>query len=88
MAVSIEEHVRKLIETTVSVEVEKYYHELLIQNKQFLNKKEVCIYLGISYVTAEKHIFNELPFLRFGKTIKFDREDINQWVDDNKLFTM
>lgn len=43
MAVSIEEHVRKLIETTVSVEVEKYYHELLIQNKQFLNKKEVCI---------------------------------------------
>lgn len=83
---SIDKQVLELIETAVSVQVEKYYGELIIQNKKYLNKKETCIYLGISYVTAEKHIFNELPYLKFGKTIKYDREDIDRWVDDNMLF--
>lgn len=85
---SIEKQVVRLIETTVLVEVEKYYSELLIQNKKYLNKKEVCMYIGISYVTAEKYIFNELPNLKFGKTVKYVREDIDEWVDNNKLYNI
>ncbi|MDE1548140.1 helix-turn-helix domain-containing protein [Jeotgalibaca caeni] len=86
MESSIDKQVLELIETAVSVQIEKYYSELIIQNKKYLNKKEACLYLGISYVTAEKYIFNELPYLKFGKTIKYDREDIDRWVDDNMLF--
>lgn len=86
MESSIDEQILKLIEITVSVQVEKYHSELIIQNKKYLNKKEACIYLGISYVTAEKHIFNNLSYLKFGKTIKYNREDIDRWVDDNMLF--
>lgn len=85
---SIDEQVLGLIENTVSIQFEKYYNELLIQNKKYMNKKEACSYLGISYTTAEKYVFNELPFLQFGKTIKYDKEDIEEWVDRNKLFNI
>ncbi|MFL2101097.1 helix-turn-helix transcriptional regulator [Desemzia sp. FAM 23991] len=86
MEKGLEEQVPEWIENVISAQVEKYYNELIIQNKKYLNKKETCVYLGISYATAEKYIFPITPHLKFGKTIKYDKVDIDQWVKENKLF--
>ena len=88
MKKDLEEQIYKWIEDTISVQAEKYYSELIIQNKRYLNKKEVCIYLGISYATAVKYVFSTTPELRFGKTIKFDKADVDYWFEDNKLFKL
>lgn len=86
MGKSLEEQVPEWIEDAISAQVEKYYNELIIQNKKYLNKKETCVYLGISYTTAKKYIFSIIPHLKFGKTIKYDKVDIDRWVKENKLF--
>ena len=86
MKEGLDEKLIKQFEETISNQLEKYYNELIIQNKKYLNKKEACLYLGVSYATAEKYIFNTIPTLRFGKTVKFDKADIDYWTGDNKLY--
>lgn len=83
---TFEEQTVKKVEEIIYIQTEKYYTELLLQDKRYLNKKEACLYLGISYATAEKYIFSAIPELKFGKTSKFDKIDIDYWTEDNKIF--
>ena len=46
----------------------------------FLNKKQTCNYLGVSNNTLDIWIAMGLPYIRIGKSIRFNKESINQWM--------
>ena len=48
----------------------------------FLNKQQACHYLGISNNTLDSWIKRGLPHIRVGKTIRFDKAEINRWLQN------
>ena len=48
----------------------------------FLNKQQACHYLGISNNTLDSWIKKGLPHIRVGKTIRFDKAEINRWLQN------
>lgn len=48
----------------------------------YLNKKQACEYLGISNNTLDSWIKKGLPIIRVGKTIRFNTDDLNNWVQN------
>ncbi|WP_247927562.1 helix-turn-helix domain-containing protein [Streptococcus constellatus] len=46
----------------------------------FLNKQQACNYLGISNNTLDSWIKKGLPVIRIGKTVRFDKNEINRWM--------
>ena len=52
----------------------------------FLNKQQACHYLGISNNTLDSWIKNGLPYIRVGKTIRFDKAEINRWLQNQQNF--
>lgn len=58
--------------------------ELLLQNiginSPYLNKQETCDYLGISNNTLDAWIREGLPVIKIGKSVRFDRLTINDWM--------
>lgn len=49
----------------------------------YLNKKQACNYLGISNNTLDSWIVKGLPKIKIGKTIRFHKEDIVQWLNSH-----
>ncbi|HEM5997600.1 helix-turn-helix domain-containing protein [Streptococcus suis] len=48
----------------------------------FLNKQQACDYLGISNNTLDSWIRKGLPVIRIGKTVRFDKAEINRWLQN------
>ena len=48
----------------------------------FLNKQQACNYLSISNNTLDSWIKQGLPYIRVGKTIRFDKTEINRWLQN------
>lgn len=48
----------------------------------FLNKQQACEYLGISNNTLDSWIRKGLPVIRIGKTVRFDKAEINRWLQN------
>ncbi|HEL1656126.1 helix-turn-helix transcriptional regulator [Streptococcus suis] len=48
----------------------------------FLNKHQTCKYLGISNNTLDSWIRKGLPVIRIGKTVRFDKAEINRWLQN------
>ncbi|MDG3132731.1 helix-turn-helix domain-containing protein [Streptococcus suis] len=48
----------------------------------FLNKQQACEYLGISNNTLDSWIRKGLPIIRIGKTVRFDKAEINRWLQN------
>ena len=46
----------------------------------FLNKQQACNYLGISNNTLDSWIKKGLPVIRIEKTVRFDKSEINRWM--------
>lgn len=46
----------------------------------FLNKKQACDYLGISNNTLDSWIQKGLPSIKIGKTVRFNKTEINRWL--------
>ena len=51
-------------------------------NSPFLNKQQTCDYLGISNNTLDSWIKKGLPSIRIGKTVRFNKEEINRWLQN------
>ena len=49
-------------------------------NSPFLNKQQTCDYLGISNNTLDNWIQKGFPIIRIGKTVRFDKTEINRWL--------
>ncbi|MBT0943031.1 helix-turn-helix domain-containing protein [Streptococcus lutetiensis] len=48
----------------------------------FLNKQQACNYLGISNNTLDSWIKKGLPVIRIGKTVRFDKTELNRWLQN------
>jgi len=48
----------------------------------FLNKQQACNYLSISNNTLDSWIKQGLPYIRVGKTVRFDKTKINRWLQN------
>ena len=48
----------------------------------FLNKQQTCTYLGISNNTLDSWIQKGLPIIRIGKTVRFDKNEIKRWLQN------
>ena len=48
----------------------------------FLNKQQTCKYLGIANNTLDSWIKKGLPVIRVGKTVRFDRAELNHWLQN------
>ncbi|HFI0787517.1 TPA: helix-turn-helix transcriptional regulator [Streptococcus suis] len=48
----------------------------------FLNKHQTCDYLGISNNTLDSWIRKGLPVIRIEKTVRFDKSEINRWLQN------
>ena len=68
-----------IIKTTLSQELDQ---RGLSPNttSPFLNKKQACDYLGIVNNTLDNWIEKGLPIIRIGKTVRFNRFHINEWM--------
>ena len=49
----------------------------------FLNKQQACNYLGISNNTLDSWIVKGLPKIKIGKTIRFHKDAIDQWLNSH-----
>ena len=47
----------------------------------YLNKQQACNYLGISNNTLDSWIVKGLPKIKIGKTIRFHKDAIDQWLN-------
>lgn len=55
--------------------------------KQFLTKKELAEYLGLSVFTIDSWVSQrrEVPFVKMGRRVMFDIGDVQAWVEANKV---
>lgn len=70
-----------LISDTVKKELDKFL-DINENINHFLNKKQACKYQGIANNTLDSWIKKGLPVIRVGKTVRFDRAELNQWLQN------
>ncbi|MCY6957891.1 helix-turn-helix transcriptional regulator [Clostridium brassicae] len=53
--------------------------------KRFLTAKEVAEMLGVAQSTVYNLKKEGLPYFKIGGSIKFDKEEVLQWIDKCKV---
>lgn len=70
-----------LLANLIRQEIDNRLHKSGIRSP-YLNKKQACEYLGISNNTLDSWIKKGLPIIRVGKTVRFNTDDLNQWLQN------
>lgn len=70
-----------LISNLIKQEIENRLNNSNIESP-FLNKQQACDYLGIANNTLDSWIKKGLPVIRVGKTVRFDRAELNHWLQN------
>ena len=71
--------IQLLISDLIKQEIENRLNNSNLESP-FLNKQQACDYLGISNNTLDSWIQKGLPTIRIGKTVRFDKNEINRWM--------
>lgn len=71
--------IQLLITDLIKREIENRLNNRNIETP-FLNKQQACNYLGISNNTLDSWIKNGLPVIRIGKIVRFNKIEINRWL--------
>lgn len=71
--------IQLLISDLIKREIENRLDNRNIESP-FLNKQQTCDYLGIANNTLDSWIKKGLPVIRVGKTVRFDKNEINRWL--------
>jgi excisionase family DNA binding protein len=56
----------------------------LVMNKKFLTKRGLSEYLGISSGKIDLMMKSGLVYVKFGRNVRFDMEDVNEYMNNNK----
>jgi len=56
-----------------------------MNNSRYINKKELCNYLGISIGKVDLLMNNDLKYVKFGRNVRFDLSDVNEYMNKNKV---
>lgn len=52
---------------------------------QFLTIEQLCFKLKVKESWVRSQVFNKtIPFFKVGRFIRFDLNEINQWLESNK----
>lgn len=73
------QEIQQMIATLLKNEIH-HFKEEIGADSPFLNKKQTCNYLGVSNNTLDIWIAMGLPYIRIGKSIRFNKESIIQWM--------
>ena len=73
------QEIQQMIATLIKNEIH-HFKEDIGADSPFLNKKLTCNYLGISNNTLDIWIAMGLPYIQIGKSIRFNKESIYQWM--------
>ncbi|MFQ6174017.1 helix-turn-helix transcriptional regulator [Streptococcus anginosus] len=73
--------IQLLISDLIKQEIENRLNNSNLESP-FLNKQQTCIYLGISNNTLDSWIKKGLPVIRIGKTVRFDKTELNRWLQN------
>jgi excisionase family DNA binding protein len=67
----------------ITMKVTNFVHP----EKEFLNKKELATLLGLSVHTIDAWVSQkrEIPYIKSGRRVLFDRRDIDAYLDRNKV---
>ena len=75
------QQIQLLLAELIKKEIENRLNNSNLESP-FLNKQQTCHYLGISNNTLDSWIKKGLPYIRVGKTIRFDKAEINRWLQN------
>ena len=53
-------------------------------NEEFLTTDELCEWLKITRRTIERWRKSGLPFYKFGSSVRFKKEEVLSWIEQNK----
>ena len=70
-----------LISDLIKNEIENRLKNSNIESP-YLNKQQACKYLGISNNTLDEWIKKGLPVIRIGKTVRFNKTEVNRWLQN------
>lgn len=73
--------IQLLLADLIKQEIENWLNNANLDSP-FLNKKQACIYLSISNNTLDSWIKKGLPVIRVGKTVRFDKTELNRWLQN------
>ena len=73
------QQIQLLLSSLIQKEIEKQLSKIGIDSP-YLNKQQACQYLGISNNTLDNWIQKGLPAIRIGKTIRFNKNEIDKWL--------
>ena len=76
------QQIQHLLAELIEKEIEKKLHHSNLESP-FLNKQQACHYLGISNNTLDSWIVKGLPKIKIGKTIRFHKDAIDQWLNSH-----
>lgn len=79
------QQIQLLLAELIKKEIENRLNNSNLESP-FLNKQQTCHYLGISNNTLDSWIKKGLPYIRVGKTIRFDKAEINRWLQNQQHF--
>lgn len=61
-------------------------HQNEVSQKQWLNPRELEQEYGFSLSTQAKYRMDrKIPFSKIGKYIRYSRDDINEWLNSNRV---
>jgi excisionase family DNA binding protein len=53
---------------------------------RLMTVKEAAVYLAVPVATLYTRVFcRQIPFLRFGRSIRFDRKDLDTVIEESKV---
>ncbi|MDI1474107.1 MULTISPECIES: helix-turn-helix domain-containing protein [Streptococcus] len=74
------QQIQLLLSNLINKEIREQLNKSGIDSP-YLNKQQACNYLGISNNTLDSWIVKGLPKIKIGKTIRFHKDAIDQWLN-------
>ena len=59
-------------------------NNVMEMEKKYLNKKGLSEYLGVSVGKIERLMGSGLTYVKIGRNVRFDIDDVNEFMNKNK----
>jgi excisionase family DNA binding protein len=60
------------------------FEKKITLNEKLLTKKEIASFLNVSIKMIDRKVsMNEIPYLKIGKLVRFDKETVLGWAKEN-----
>lgn len=73
------QEIQLLVSDVIKKEIQHFKEDIGLETP-YLNKAQTCQYLGISNNTLDLWVKQDLPVIKIGKTVRFDKSAINSWL--------